>query len=244
MSSPPTPPVLSDIPAWEKIGIGTAIFAYAVGLGAAYLFAFWRPIGFDIFPYLSLQNYISLALNRVVALVLFPAIAATAFFSNSFASPHSSLRKVSLYLVGTYSIGALSQQYEAIELYINHPFYYRNEVTALLISISLLIASIAISYRTYKHITDSNQKVISVIFVQASIVIAAGYCDGKAIHNGADNVFFLGNKDLCEENGERDWVYLGKFSDSTFLMNTIDKRICITGAKDIKFISRKIKENL
>lgn len=55
---------------------------------------------------------------------------------------------------------------------------------------------------------------------------------------------FSCQKEFCEPAGVRDWVYLGKVSDQTFFMDTIDKHLCITGEKNFKLISRKVKENL
>ena len=61
-------------PVLEKVGLGAILLAYAVLLGAAYLFAYWRTMGFDIFPYLSVQNYVTAPLNRISVLVAAPAL--------------------------------------------------------------------------------------------------------------------------------------------------------------------------
>ncbi len=72
----------------------------------------------------------------------------------------------------------------------------------------------------------------------------AGYKDGKTVYNGAQNVYYLENKEICEKDSARDWVHLGTFNSQTFFMNTIDKRLCITDQKNLLMVSRKMKERL
>ena len=56
-------------------------------------------------------------------------------------------------------------------------------------------------------------------------------------------VHFLDNRELCEKEGNAQWVFLGHFSNSSIFMNTADKRLCFTDAKNYRLVSRKILEN-
>jgi hypothetical protein len=237
----PQPPVASGM---DKLGLGVMLYAYAVLLGAAYLFAFWRPIGFNIFPYLSLQDYVSAPLNRVVVLVSMPVLFALILFGRRDELDQQSSRIICLYLVAVYAVGSLSQMREAVSRYLQFPFRFDNELTVLVIAAFLFLGSIGTGIHIYRSASTIYSQVLALVLVQVSIAVAAGYSDGKAVYNGAANVFFLDNKDLCEPGGMRDWVYLGKFTDHTLFMNTIDKRLCLTEQKNLKLVSRKLKEGL
>lgn len=205
--NPSTPPI------WEKVGASTIIVAYAMLLGTAYLFSFWRPIGFDIFPYLSLSNYISLALNRIVFISILPLIIVTIIFSKPTILSNNPWRDISLYLTILFCVGFLAQLLEAIALFREHKFHYKNEIGILVMAFGFFLASITNSYVTYKQGSSNTLKIFSIVFAQISCIIAAGYCDGKTIFNGANNIFYLKNTELCEQNSKSYWIYLGKFSD-------------------------------
>lgn len=74
-------------------------------------------------------------------------------------------------------------------------------------------------------------------------VLAIGHSHGKTVFNGAEEVHFLDNRELCEKEGDAQWVFLGYFSNSSIFMNTADKRLCFTDAKNYRLVSRKILEN-
>lgn len=44
-------------------------------------------------------------------------------------------------------------------------------------------------------------------------VLAIGYSNGKTVFNGAEEVHFLDNRELCEEEGNAQWVFLGVTAD-------------------------------
>ena len=52
-----------------KISFGLLLYGYAIALGATYLFALWRPIGFNIFPYLSPTDLLTIPFNRLSILL-------------------------------------------------------------------------------------------------------------------------------------------------------------------------------
>lgn len=228
----------------DKLGVGVLLYAYAVLLGGAYLFGFWRTIGFDVFPYLSLQNYVSAPLNRVIVLVASPVVLAAIVFGRSNVSNDSSARDISLYLVALYCLAFALQHFQAVSRYVQYEFHFDNERSVLTIATFLFLAALGVSYRIFKSSSPIQLKVFALVLVQVAVSMSAGYSDGKAIYNGAEQVYFLVNKELCDPGGVRDWVYLGKFGDQAFFMNSIDKQLCITAEKGYKLVSRKFKEGL
>lgn len=63
----------------NKLGVGVLAYSYGVLLCAAYVLAFWRPLGFEVFSYLSLSDYISAPLGRLSILISVPLVF-TVFF--------------------------------------------------------------------------------------------------------------------------------------------------------------------
>lgn len=229
---------------WDRLGLGALLYAYAVFLGAAYLFGFWRTIGFDVFPYLTLQNYVSAPLNRVIVLAASPLLLAAIAFRRNNISDDVSARDISFYLIALYCLAFVLQQFQAISRYIQFEFHFDNERNVLIITTLLFVAALSVFYRILRYSSTIQLKVLAIALIQAAVSMSAGYSDGKAIYNGAAQVYFLGNKELCEPGGVRDWVYLAKFGEQAFFMNTIDKRLCITDEKGYKLVSRKLKEGL
>jgi hypothetical protein len=86
--------------------------------------------------------------------------------------------------------------------------------------------------------------ILALALAQSGAVVAAGYKDGKTVFNGAAEVHFLDNQEICEKDGKQRWVFLGHFANLSIFMNTIDKRLCITEEKNYRLDYRKISENL
>lgn len=53
----------------NKPSIALLLYGYAVALGGLYVFPFWRPFGFNAFPFFTLQDYLSFPLNRAAILI-------------------------------------------------------------------------------------------------------------------------------------------------------------------------------
>jgi TRAP-type C4-dicarboxylate transport system permease small subunit len=227
---------------FDKLGVGIFLYAYAVFLGACYLFAYWRPIGFNVFPYLGLQDYIGAALNRVVVLVAPPLIFAVIIFGGDRETRKKFGQQIVPYLAALYCISFAQEFYKAISRYLTTHFYFTNEITVLLITALMFLTGIASAVYCWRSLAGLPVQIAALVLLQSASSMAAGYGDGKAVYNGAMNVHFLENKELCEPGGVRDWVLLGTFSDQTFFMNTIDKRLCLTDEKKIRLISRQLKE--
>ena len=228
----------------DKLGLGVLLYAYAMLLGAMYIFGYWRAFGFDIFSYAAPIDYISAPLNRLLVLVSAPVLFSLVLFSQSARTDSKFLRKLSAYLIFLYALGFSYDFYQAMTGFFRSDFDYENEKSVLVISALLFAAGCGFAYRIYRHENGLLTSATALILIQLAATVSAGYSDGKAIFNGAANVFFLDNKNLCEPGGIRDWVYLGKFSSKTFFMNTIDKRLCVTDSGSFNLISRKFAERL
>lgn len=230
--------------ATDKLGLGVLLYAYATLLGATYIFGYWRAIGFDVFPYASSIDYISAPLNRLLVLVSAPILFSLVLFSQSNRKDSNFIARVSGYLILLYSIGFGYEYCRAAMGFLENDFHYENEKSVLVLALVLFAAGIGIAYRIYKHDKSIFTCAAALVLMQLAGTVSAGYRDGKAVFNGAANVFFLDNKEICEPNGVRDWVYLGRFSTKSFFMNTIDKRLCITDVGSYKLMSRKFAEGL
>lgn len=228
----------------EKIGLGVFLYAYAVFLGACYLFAFWRPIGFNIFPYLSIQDYLSAPLNRIAVLIAIPLIFAATFLSGARNGQIRFKGYILIYLIFLYTFVFVSDFYQATSLFLDVNFYFENEKSVLLIAALLFTIGAGLAIYSFRALPWLPLQITALVLVQAAVSMIAGYKDGKTVYNGAQQVYFLENKEVCEKDGVRDWLHLGTFSSQTFFMNTIDKRLCITDQKNLLLVSRKVKERL
>ena len=47
---------------------------------------------------------------------------------------------------------------------------------------------------------------LSLALAQSGAVLAIGYSHGKAVFNGAEEVHFLDNREVCEKEGSNRWV--------------------------------------
>jgi hypothetical protein len=220
------------------------VYAYAVFLGACYLFAFWRPIGFNVFPYLGLRDYVSAPLNRVGVLVSLPLIFGAVFFGGHRMDGNKLERNAMFSFVILYGIWFLQEFCKGISRYLSIDFHFANESTAIIAAALTFGAAIVVTIYCYRSSAGLSTQITALVLVQASSSIAAGYSDGKAIYNGAMEVYFLENKELCEPGAVRDWVFLSTFGSQTFFMNTIDKRLCITDEKKMRLVSRQLRETL
>ncbi|MDN4035943.1 hypothetical protein [Massilia sp. YIM B02443] len=227
----------------DKLGIGIVLYAYAVLLGACYIFSFWRPFGFNIFPYLGLQDYISTPLNRVVVIVAVPVVVAAIYVMVQ-ERGRDSIRNVMRVLVLLYAISFAVDFYKGVSAYLALDFHFENETSLLVIAFVMFVGGIVLSIYRARLLPEFTAQFCALVLAQSAASMAAGYSDGKGLYNGALQVHFLENKDLCEQGGIRDWVFLGAFGDRTFFMNTIDKRLCVTDEKKIRLISRQVREQL
>lgn len=228
----------------ENFNKSIAIYSYAVGIGVVYIFAFWRAIGFNVFSYLSLTDVLFSPLNRLLVIFL-PSILAIVFFLKI--EKDKSIKVsyfgflLTIFIVYYFDFSYL---YDSVKLFNEIGFYYRNEVSILIMCGLLVFLSILM---TFLSITDRKNTYIQFVSLALAHIVcsmSAGYLDGKSFFNGTSEAYFLEQKSLCDKHDIRDWVYLEKYSNYAFFMNTIDKRICIINNINFNLISRKYKEGL
>lgn len=226
----------------DKLGLGVLLYGYAILLGACYLFAFWRPFGFNIFPYLKPQDYVSAPLNRFFVLIGPPVVFAAIVFGGERMKDHSTYRNLLSYFTITYAVIFSIEIWRSISRYLNYNFRFDNETTVIILSITLFLVGSFTAYVAYKSAEGIAMRVAALILVQASVSVSSGYLDGKVLFNGALQVHLLGNREICEPESVHEWVYLGVFGEKTFFMNATDKRLCLTGEKNIRLVSRQFKD--
>jgi len=228
----------------DKIGLGLLLSGCATLFGAIYMFGFWRPFGFDVFPYASPIDYISAPLNRLSVLASTPLLLALLIFGHQRITEKIWAQWVGFYLIALCSLAFLNQQWRAASTFFAFDFHYENEKSVLAVSSLLFLAGIATAFRAYRHPIGVSTQVAALLLVLAANSMSAGYTDGKIIFNGADRVFLLENKDICDAKDVRDWMLVGKVGERTFFMNTIDKRLCLTAERNYRLVPRKYAERL
>lgn len=228
----------------EGLNQGILLYGYAVLLGASYILAFWRPFGFNIFPYLSLSDILVAPLNRL-SLILAPVILlALAYvekkFKSSITIPFYGFVVVMLLhlLLGGKSL------LKVFNVYSRFKFNFDNELGVVVLSAILVGLAFIMFCRSFFQRDNFYLQLVAVILVQVQLVLSAGYTDGKTVFNGALNIHFLEQKNLCDNLDVRDWVYVEKFGSNVFFMNAIDKRLCILNDVRFNLISRKYRETL
>ena len=122
-------------------------------------------------------------------------------------------------------------------------FQYQSENSLVIVVFGFIVATWAIAIAARRS-NSLQLLVIGLLLAQMCTVLAIGYHHGKTIFNGAIEVHFLDNSDVCDTKGNAQWVFLGHFSNSSIFMDAKDKRLCFTDAKNYRLVSRKILENL
>lgn len=218
-----------------KLNSGIVAYSYSVVLGASYIFAFWRPIGFNIFPYLSLKDFLTTPFDRVVMVIFPPLIVATLILFDLKSNLKNYIANLIILLL---SFSFIKDFCYSLYIFYKNEFFYENEISLLMtISLIFIIPILATAFSLHA-LSDMRVKIAILLLVQLSTVMCAGYRDGKATFSGAQNIYFLENKTLCGKDSLHDWVYLSQYSQLSFFMNTIDKKICILKESNIILIPR------
>ncbi len=168
--------------------------------------------------HISSIEYVTTPLNRLLVLIATPIIGALITFHNiNNQKISNSARLVTIYLVSAYSCSYAYEVYQCVKMFTQFEFKYRNEINVLIISGLLVASSITLAYQIYNKRGGFLACAGALILIQLSTALTSGYRDGKVLFNGAENSFYLDNKEICEPKGLRDWVYLGKFSGKNVL---------------------------
>ena len=227
----------------DNLSLGLLLYGYAVFLGAIYIFAFWRPYGFNVFPYLSTSDFITAPLNRIWVLLAPLVLLLTIPISEA---PNKPRWPFSVFVVAfaLHIAVSLASILESFQSFSRANFSFENEKSILVLCVAFLVLAAILAYCAIRNRVAIGFQILAFIFAQTSVVMAIGYNDGKGIFNGASNVHFLENRELCETPPLRDWVYVEKFGSHAFFLNTIDKRLCIVDKLRFNLVSRKYSEGL
>ncbi len=227
----------------DKIGASVLLYSYAMFLGAAYLFAFWRPIGLNIFPYLQPLDYIAVPLNRlaVLAAPILIALSMKIDFAKQTISPWEKWTLAGLVL--GYSVGFILEFIKSVTLFMSIDNGFRNEKTVLMVCLAMFLMAIALTVLSLRKSIPIFFQTMALIMLQIAEVMSAGYGDGKAIYNGGENVLFE-TSGVCNNALPGSWVYLDRFGSEVLFLNTYSKTICVRDKPDFDLIPRKRVEVL
>lgn len=166
----------------HRLSTGIWLYGYAVALGVVYVFAFSRPFGFNLFEFFSLQDYLSVPLNRTVIIVALPVLIATAFF-NKLAATQKGLEKIGFWvLMLAYGIGFVSDARRAVDAYLSVGFHFRNEINVIVLMCVALVISVLVAVRANRDAQPLVTQLAALLLIQIAVISAAGYADGKSIY--------------------------------------------------------------
>lgn len=228
----------------NKLSLSIWATVYAFGLSGLYSFAFWRPFGLQPFTFYSVQDLLTFGIGRTGYLAIAPVIGAVAAWGLLYWGSFATAKWLRV-LLGSVLVGAFIGQFtDALDTYNVHKFHFRNEYSVIVVAGVLFVGALLLFIRAAWHLQAALLQILSLIALQGATMLAAGYSDGKGTYEGADTVFFLENRALCDGYSPRDWVHIATLGERSIFMNTIDKRLCFTNETDFVLISRKRSEGL
>lgn len=163
----------------EQLSHGLLLYGYAIALGAAYIFAFWRPLGFNIFPYLGAIDLLTAPINRLLALfapfiLLFIAQAET----NSKSPLKLPFYSIVIIMLLHCFVG-VKEILKAFEVFSKFDFHFDNEKSILVFCSLFMLFSLILAFRIIFERNNIYLIVCAVGLAQISIALATGYTDGK-----------------------------------------------------------------
>ncbi len=203
----------------DKLNAAFLIYAYAVLLGAMYLFAFWRPFGFSVFPFMDLGDYISVPLNNVIVLIAFPFLALPMHLQRLELNPPV-FKNGMLILIFLYSILAIYYCISDIQLFLTHSFRYPNESNVLWVIGALVAATGAITLLAQASPNETTHFFLlafALILAQSSAVLGAGYNDGKTYLQRRSTSSLPRHSGGVRKGGKSAVGFVARFSDSSII---------------------------
>jgi hypothetical protein len=227
---------------WEPLGVGVLLYAYGVFLGASYLLSYWRPFGFDIFPYVTAQLLITLPLNRLSVLFA-PLVLIGLVLLLNWGTRRRAPRLALAAVLVAHTWLVIANYIDAARIVQLTGTPYENEKSILALVPSLTVIAVFFAVQGMRQARGRRFEIAAVVLLQLAAALAAGYADGKATYVGSEKTFFLENSKLCEPKPVRDWVYLGRYGTHTLFMNTIEKRICVLNNAQFTLIPRSLADH-
>ncbi|MFZ7320895.1 hypothetical protein [Comamonas jiangduensis] len=217
------------------IGVAALIYAYAVLHGTAYLLGFWGQMNFNIFPYLSLSDFVKATVPNIFFLWLSPVFSMIAWFDVK-EEKNKNYRNIAFAAIGTLLLIALYRGINIIDLIKNTTqteFVGKIEVDVIS-TMALLV--VGIIFFAFKNISKKDLIYFGFIIfsLQLLCVVMGGYIDGRNTYNGMPGVKYLDEKNLCSSKESDKWIYAGYFSEKVLFINKYTKILCVRKSENYK----------
>lgn len=227
-----------------KISGGLLLYAYAVALGTAYIFSVWRPLGFNIFPYMSAVDLLTVPFNRL-SILLAPILLITALPIGEHLVGDTARRDKLLRVAVLLSLALAVLDYvQSLLVIASHHAAFQNEKSMFVVMALFFLMAIGFCIRFFRQSGTPLHAAASIVLSQIVLVSSNGYRDGKYLYLGAMPAHYLQQKELCAPPSYGQWVYLDKYGQNAFFMNTTDKRLCILDAIRFNLIDRRVADRI
>lgn len=231
---------LTDI----KISGGLLLYGYAIALGATYLFSLWRPLGFNIFPYLSAVDLLTVPFNRL-SILLAPILLLAVLPIGEHLVGDKKRRDRLLRVVLILSLALAALDYiQSILLIARHGAAFQNEKSIFLVLALFFMMAVGFCVRFFRSTGTPMHATACIVLCQLVLVSSNGYRDGKFLYYGAMPAHYLQQRELCSPPTYGQWVYLDKYGDNAFFMNTSDKRLCVLDTLRFNLVDRRVADGL
>ena len=211
------------------------LYGYAVLLSGAYLYGYWMPIGFDPFPYLTVQQVLTSPLSSLIT-VFAPFVVALAvlpFDKNGLPTD----RKLLWLMAAAHLLFYLGGLLQSLYLMIANTNRGAEE-SLLAITGILAMGSFGIMRRFMRDPEQRLFPLLSVAFAQLAISLVYGHLAGKKLisHHTImkyDVRTLVPKTDVCGNALNQDWIYYQTLGEHTFYVDRSSKSICISENSDV-----------
>lgn len=217
------------------LSVSLIFYSYFVFLGAIYVWAFWQPFGFSVFSFFALQDFVKNPLDRLVVLILIPAIVASILLINN--KPTDSSFKI--FYFGSlcfYFYFAFFTIFRIFEINGKLKFDFPSEKLSLCLSISLVFWALVLIPKNWGVNFSKKKFLISILLIQFSTILSSGQFEGKRIYNLVGSLYYLKDNEICYSDPLGRWVFVSVFSDKSIFLNSSDKSLCFVSGKDFQLI--------
>ena len=225
------------------ISASLALYGYAVLLSGAYVYAYWSPLGFDPFPYLTVQQVLTSPLSSLITLFApFLILLAIIPFDRS------NLPKDKKFLWSIVAAHLLFYLGGVIQsLYLTSTNTTRGAEDSLLALTGILVlGSFGVMRRFMREPEQRLFPLLSVAFAQLAIALTYGHLAGKKILS--ENTImtyqvrtFAPRTDVCGSSPVNGWTYYQTLGELTFYVDRSSKSICISDNQSIVLDQRAFK---
>ncbi|MFN3704263.1 hypothetical protein [Thermomonas sp.] len=217
------------------ISVPLFLYGYAVLLSGAYLYAYWTPIGFDPFPYLTVQQVLTAPLSSLIT-VFAPFLIMLAVIPFD----KSDLPKDKKYLWSIVAAHLLFYLGGIIQsLYLTNTNTTRGAEDSLLAITGILaMGSLGVMRRFMREPEQLFFPLLAVAFAQLAVALTYGHLAGKKILSANTIVTYqirtlTPRTEVCGESPAHGWTYYQTLGDHTFYVDRSSKSICISDSQNV-----------